>query len=99
MPNIGQICEIDPVRMKYAHAKTTAPVAMIVPGIQLVSSNFGTIIRASVSLAIIFGVVPLLTSAWNPLIAPHAMVMKTNGNNLPGMIGPPPAAYFEIAGA
>ena len=32
-----------------------------------------------VSLSIIFGVVPEPMSAWNPLIAPHAIVMKTNG--------------------
>jgi hypothetical protein len=35
--------------------------------------------RASVSRSIIFGVVPEEMSAWKPLIAPHAMVMKTNG--------------------
>ena len=30
-------------------------------------------------------------SAWKPEIAPQAMVMKTNGNSGPGMIGPPPS--------
>src|ERR1041384_767091 len=39
MPNIGQICEIDPVRMKYAHPKTTSDVEISVPGSQLVFSN------------------------------------------------------------
>ena len=43
------------------------------------------------SLSIIFGVVPEPISAWKPEIAPQAMVMKTNGNSGPGMIGPPPA--------
>ncbi len=40
------------------------------------------------SLAISFGVVPEEISAWNPLIAPHAMVMKQNGKILPAKIGP-----------
>ncbi len=48
------------------------------------------IIRASVSLSSIFGVVPDETSAWKPEIAPHAIVTKTNGKIFPGMIGPPP---------
>ena len=34
------------------------------------------------------------TSAWKPEIAPQAMVMKTNGKSLPGMIGP--AAAGEL---
>ena len=33
---------------------------------------------------------PLATSAWKPLIAPHAIVMKTNGKSGPFTIGPPP---------
>ena len=44
----------------------------------------------SLSLSIIFGVVPELMSAWKPEMAPHAMVMKQNGNSGPGMMGPPP---------
>ncbi len=36
--------------------------------------------------------VPEATSAWNPEIAPHMMVMKTKGKTLPGTMGPPPAA-------
>ena len=50
----------------------------------------------SLSLSIIFGVVPEEMSAWNPEIAPHAMVMKAKGYKGPGMIGPPPAekAWF-----
>ena len=36
------------------------------------------------SLSIIFGVVPDAISAWNPEIAPHAMVMNANGNERPG---------------
>src|SRR5436305_3758234 len=39
MPNIGQICEIEPVRMKYDQAKTTAKVEISVPGSQFVFSN------------------------------------------------------------
>jgi hypothetical protein len=31
-------------------------------------------------------------------MAPHAMVMKANGNSVPGMIGPPPEAYSVNAG-
>ena len=53
----------------------------------------------SLSLSIIFGVVPVAMSAWKPEIAPHAMVMKTNGNSGPGMIGPPPPTNCENAGA
>src|SRR5437763_5854989 len=37
--NIGQICEIEPVRMKYEQAKTTAKVEISVPGSQFVFSN------------------------------------------------------------
>ena len=48
----------------------------------------------SVSLSIIFGVVPERDSAWKPEIAPHAIVMKTNGKSLPGTIGP--AAAGEL---
>ena len=50
------------------------------------------------SLSIIFGVVPDAISAWKPEIAPQAMVMKTNGNSGPGMIGPPPPMNCENAG-
>src|SRR5205085_2077819 len=39
MPNIGQICEIDPVRMKYDQPTTTSAVEASVPGSQLVSAN------------------------------------------------------------
>ena len=52
----------------------------------------------SVSLSIIFGVVPDAISAWKPEIAPQAIVMKTNGKSGPGMIGPPPAMYCVTAG-
>ena len=50
-------------------------------------------------MSTIFGVVPVAISAWNPEIAPQAMVMKTNGNSGPGMIGPPPPMNCENAGA
>src|SRR6266850_2338318 len=39
IPNIGQICEIEPVRMKYDHDTTTISVAINVPGSQLGFSN------------------------------------------------------------
>jgi hypothetical protein len=50
------------------------------------------------SLLIIFGVVPEAMSEWNPEMAPQAMVMKANGNKVPGMMGPPPAANSVNAG-
>jgi hypothetical protein len=49
-------------------------------------------------LSIIFGVVPEDTRAWNPEIAPHMMVMKTNGNTFPGTMGPPPATNSVTGG-
>ena len=52
----------------------------------------------SVSRSIIFGVVPEPTSAWKPEIAPHAMVMNTNGKSVPGTIGPPPSTNGVNAG-
>src|ERR1051326_6966627 len=55
--------------------------------------------RMSVSHSTIFEVVPVETSAWNPEMAPQAMVMKTNGNRGPGITGPPPPMYWEKAGA
>ena len=39
MPNMGQICAIEPVRMKYDQPTTTRPVERIVPGIQSVRSR------------------------------------------------------------
>ena len=36
----------------------------------------------------ILGVVPLAISVWKPEIAPQAMVMKQNGNTLPGTTRP-----------
>ena len=49
------------------------------------------------------GVVPEAMSAWNPEIAPQAMVMKANGNTLPAKIGPVPSRLsldwrFRVAG-
>ena len=52
----------------------------------------------SISLLIIFGVVPEPISVWNPDIAPHAMVIITYGQTGPGMIGPPPWMNFVVAG-
>ena len=51
----------------------------------------------SLSRSIIFGVVPDAMSEWKPEMAPQAMVMNTNGNTLPGMIGPLPCTNSEIA--
>ena len=47
--------------------------------------------RASGSRDRIFGVVPDAISAWNPEIAPHAIVMNANGKSLPANTGPVPS--------
>ncbi len=44
--------------------------------------------RQSLSRSTILGVVPLETSAWKPLMAPQAMVMKTKGKSVPGTTRP-----------
>ena len=54
--------------------------------------------RASLSLVSILGVVPEATSAWKPLMAPQAMVMKANGNSLPAKTGPLPSTNCVTAG-
>ncbi len=54
--------------------------------------------RASVSREISLGVVPLEMSAWNPLIAPHAMVINANGKMLPANTGPVPSMNLVNAG-
>ena len=54
--------------------------------------------RASGSLASIFGVVPDETSAWKPEIAPHAIVMNANGKTLPANTGPEPSVNCVSAG-
>ena len=46
----------------------------------------------------IFGVVPLAISVWKPEIAPHAIVMKQNGNIFPATTKPDPSTNFVIAG-
>ena len=51
--------------------------------------------RVSLSLSIILGVVPEAISEWKPEMAPQAMVMKTKGKTLPGMIGPLPWTNSE----
>src|SRR5262245_53539170 len=51
------------------------------------------------SLSNIFDVVPEEIRAWNPEIAPQAMVINTNGKSGPAIIGPPPPTYWENAGA
>jgi hypothetical protein len=55
--------------------------------------------RASLSRMSIFGVVPDATSAWKPLMAPHAMVMKANGKSLPAKTGPVPSMNWVTAGS
>lgn len=45
-------------------------------------------ILACPSFARSFGVVPDAMSEWNPESAPHAIVMKRNGNNDPANAGP-----------
>jgi len=47
--------------------------------------------RAWLSRRIIFGVVPEEISEWNPLIAPHAIVMKQKGKIFPAKTGPVPS--------
>ncbi len=54
--------------------------------------------RASVSVRIILGVVPLETSAWKPLMAPQAMVMNAKGKSLPANTGPVPSTKRVMAG-
>ena len=46
----------------------------------------------------ILGVVPLEIRAWNPEIAPQAMVMKQNGKSFPGTTGPEPSMNRLTAG-
>jgi hypothetical protein len=55
--------------------------------------------RASDSLISIFGVVPEATRAWNPEIAPHAILMKQNGKIVPPNSGPVPFAKTVTAGS
>jgi hypothetical protein len=52
----------------------------------------------SFSFINILGVVPELTSEWKPEIAPQAIVIKRYGNNVPGIIGPPPSVKTVNAG-
>jgi hypothetical protein len=54
--------------------------------------------RASRSLASSLGVVPDAISEWKPEMAPHAIVMNTNGNTLPPKIGPVPSMNCVSAG-
>ena len=53
--------------------------------------------RASASRAIIFGVVPDATSAWNPEMAPQAIVMNAKGNSLPANTGPSPSVANGVS--
>ena len=55
--------------------------------------------RASLSRTSIFGVVPDATSAWKPLMAPQAMVMKAKGNSFPANTGPVPSTNAVTAGS
>jgi hypothetical protein len=55
--------------------------------------------RASLSRRSILGVVPDDTSAWKPLIAPQAIVMKQNGKSLPANTGPVPSTKRVTAGS
>ena len=50
-------------------------------------------------MAIIFGVVPEEIKAWNPEIAPQAMVMKQKGKILPAKMGPLPSTKRVNAGS
>ena len=53
--------------------------------------------RASLSRAIILGVVPDATSEWNPEIAPQAIVMNANGNTFPANTGPSPSSANTVS--
>src|SRR5213083_89182 len=53
--------------------------------------------RASVSRAIILGVVPDATSEWDPDTAPQAIVMNANGNSLPANTGPSPSVANGVS--
>src|SRR2546428_10109175 len=53
--------------------------------------------RASLSRSIILGVVPEATSAWNPEIAPQAIVMNANGNSFPAKTGPSPSVAKGVS--
>src|SRR5262245_11429991 len=51
------------------------------------------------SLSTIFDVVPDATIAWNPEMAPQAMVMNRKGKSEPEKIGPPPPVYSDTGGS
>jgi hypothetical protein len=44
-------------------------------------------------------VVPEAIRAWNPDSAPHAIVMKTNGNSAPANTGPAPLEANSVTGS
>ena len=50
------------------------------------------------SFSTIFGVVPDEISEWNPDTAPHAIVMKRNGNSEPANTGPEPSMKRVVCG-
>jgi len=50
------------------------------------------------SFSIILGVVPDAMSECHPETAPHAMVMKRNGNTLPAQTGPLPSMNLVTDG-
>ena len=54
--------------------------------------------RVGLRAASSFGVVPDAMSAWNPEIAPHAIVMNANGKTLPANTGPVPSMNCVSAG-
>ncbi len=68
----------------------TSPSVSIAPAaMNLMLPSFGTM----------RGVVPEPISAWNPLIAPHAITMKQKGNTfMPGSTGPVPFTNGVTAG-
>jgi hypothetical protein len=55
--------------------------------------------RASLSRRSILGVVPLETRAWNPLMAPQAIVMNAKGKSFPAKTGPVPSTKRVSAGS
>ena len=83
-------------RLSYARARTPvifarAYVWFFVKGYCFLKRRIPKPInKISRSSPIIFGVVPVPMIAWNPDIAPQAMVIMTKGYTGPGTIGPPP---------
>src|SRR5467141_1456319 len=78
-------------------SRVQAAIIAITPTNDSISMPPYPMSRASDSRAIILGVVPEATSAWNPEIAPHAIVMNANGNSFPAKTGPSPSVAKGVS--